>query len=173
MVDVGASVHDLTGTARELWRGRLVPIDPGLLPADLAGPVRDLLVADGLPTDASDDFEFFHDERLRPVERLGRGYLVIGYIGSPLVIDRVTGEVQEFYRREPEPPRFLNSSIPAFLAFLARYLVRREEIFADRAAGERVAAGLAEEFRAWDAPALAGPGTAWSATLRGTAGGIA
>lgn len=157
---------DLAGKARELWGERLAPIDPNLLKLDLPDPVRDFLVTAGLPGVPLEDFAFYHDRRLRPAERLGRPYLVVGHVGAPLVVDRRTGEVGEFSWRETHPPRFLNSSLPAFLIFLARFLAGRDAIYADRGVSARVAGELAAEFRVCDPAALAGPDTGWSATLR-------
>jgi hypothetical protein len=163
---------DLTDKARELWRDRVSPIKPDLLGIDLLDSVRDFLVSTGLPTGVP-DFEFFHDDRLRPAARLGRGYLVIGDSGLALAVDRARGDVRELYRSESHPPRFVNSSLPAFLICLARFLARRDEIYAAPAEAARVAGELKQEFRDWDPAALADRTTAWSVTLREIGDGLA
>lgn len=156
---------------REVWHGRVEPVDGGLIGPGVSPDTRTFLTEVGLPTVEVRGIGFVHDERLSTRLRHGdREYLVVAEEHDRnfvFGVDVQSGKIFNIYRPSSKYTQFCNSDIAAFTYFFG--LLNRDVL---GPAGEIIGAALAPfhaALRDRD-PAALDADTLWDALLDDLAG---
>ncbi len=153
-----------------LWADGLAPasVSSVTLQGRVPEPTLRLLANAGLPSTCPLEVTFYRDERfLQPVSSAaGATYLLVGDdFGTTLGLGPGSGEVWSFELDEKSSPRFVNSSLDAFVLFLGLY--EKDGNTAPLSDTERVAAAeeLGREMTRYDSAALGDEESWWSIIL--------
>ncbi|MGN9761986.1 SUKH-4 family immunity protein [Streptomyces sp. SD31] len=162
---------------RQLWADGLAQTSlAGTSPQALVPePTRRLLTDIGLPAECPLEVTLYRDERLLlPVSSgAGTSFLMAGDdFGTTLGLTPGSGELWSFQTDDDSPPRFVNSSLDAFVLFLGLYDSTGDLApLSDRKRAAAVAE-LGRELTSYDAAALKDTESWWSVILEQRAQGL-
>jgi len=160
---------------RRLWDGKLAPIPPGLIGPTVSDCPRSFLVDVGLPTDGPLGVTFYDNERLLSSLSIGGAdYLLLGYdYGTILSVKAGTDEIWSVNPSGEYHPRFVNSRLSYFIAFLGIYDSRSDD--RERASDEQhdvIVQEIRRQFISRDACALDDMESWWSLVLEQMSQGL-
>ena len=159
-----------------LWGKRLKPYPVDALDGvDVAPATRAFLLSVGMPRISTDSELVTLYAKPKKTRIAGESLLQIGDdFGTALCLRPGADAVWSIDRKGELPTRFVNSSIPAMLAFISLHKKRSIEMdeTASEAEFQKVVDDLANEYDKLDAAALANRENYWSVILEQTRDGL-